>query len=696
MLRALVESAARFEDLPPAGYERVKIRWVIDLCQGAAQAALTGPFEIEKFAPVRGERSGKVSESNLKPALLVDNAKYALGLSAANTLARQSFEHRGFKDILQRAIEATGDAEASQVHEFLHLHWPVQGSGIERKVLDTVKPADRVAFRVGTSEYPFERAALQRFWCDHLREEYSGKPGYCAVCGRHQPILRVLPWQVPLFGLYSCPISSFNASAFDSFGKKQTANSPLCFDCAATASSVLQFLVDSERERHSRVLARDESKGGGKAPLKNQLAVFWLNGLPEAPGGELNFDLEAALAEPMTTSADRDGPPPDPSHADALYGLPWRASASGLEIARTRFYVAVLSPNKSRLVLRDWIDTSLNAVCNKLKRYDDARTIVSADGRSLGRIPVQEMLWALRPWKSRSAGDSANLVRGLVRTAYMGALPPPELLEIAVQRFRVPVRPGRQDETKFETWRQAQAAAIKLVLTYGTEEAITLQSVNIEGRSAQHLCGQLLAILEEAQLRASRWRITAEGRLLHDRAHESGTEARPGLVVARGLHLHSLRLGLTGQADVVEFRPVEDGSAGAVLLPDRDGWWRPFPVEYKRGRPKADSCDQIQLCAQALCLEEMFGAVIEGGALFYGKDRRRTAVPFGDDLRAQTEALAQRMHALYSARVTPAAVYAKKCERCSLYDRCLPRTVSKRGAVKRYMARALRDDRTEP
>src|ERR1039458_7790791 len=75
MLRALVESAARFEDLPPAGYERVKIRWVIDLCQGAAQAALTGPFEIEKFAPVRGERSGKVSESNLKPAQLVDNAK---------------------------------------------------------------------------------------------------------------------------------------------------------------------------------------------------------------------------------------------------------------------------------------------------------------------------------------------------------------------------------------------------------------------------------------------------------------------------------------------------------------------------------------------------------------------------------------------------------------------------------------------
>jgi len=191
-------------------------------------------------------------------------------------------------------------------------------------------------------------------------------------------------------------------------------------------------------------------------------------------------------------------------------------------------------------------------------------------------------------------------------------------------------------------------------------------------------------------------RLTAEGRLLHDRAHQGGTEARPGMVAARGLHLRSLRLGLTGQADVVEFRLVESGGAGAVRLPGRDGWWRPFPVEYKRGRPKADSCDEIQLCAQALCLEEMFGTVVEDGALFYGKDRRRTGVRFDAGLRGQTEALARRMHALYAERLTPAAVYAKKCEKCSLYDRCMPRTVSRRGAVKRYMARALRDDGMEP
>jgi CRISPR-associated exonuclease Cas4 len=185
-------------------------------------------------------------------------------------------------------------------------------------------------------------------------------------------------------------------------------------------------------------------------------------------------------------------------------------------------------------------------------------------------------------------------------------------------------------------------------------------------------------------------RLTSEGRILHEKVHDAGREARPGIVTARGLHLHSFRLGLSGQSDVVEFHQSVPGEAGAVQLPERKGWWRPFPVEYKRGRPKADGCDEVQLCAQALCLEEMLGVAIDGGALFYGVSRRRKTVPLDERLRIRTETLARRLHELYSARVTPPAVYAKKCDRCSLYDRCLPRPASKRGAVKRYIARELR------
>ena len=184
-------------------------------------------------------------------------------------------------------------------------------------------------------------------------------------------------------------------------------------------------------------------------------------------------------------------------------------------------------------------------------------------------------------------------------------------------------------------------------------------------------------------------RLTAEGRILHDRVHEAGAESRSGIVVARGLHLKSARLGLTGQADVVEFHKTDD-PAGAVHLPDRSGWWRPLPVEYKRGRPKADSCDEVQLCAQALCLEEMLGVQIVSAALFYGKTRRRREVPLDASLRLRTEELARRMRELYGARITPEAEYAKKCESCSLQNRCLPRAVSRRSAVRRYLESALK------
>jgi len=115
----------------------------------------------------------------------------------------------------------------------------------------------------------------------------------------------------------------------------------------------------------------------------------------------------------------------------------------------------------------------------------------------------------------------------------------------------------------------------------------------------QHLvfCERQWALIHIEQMWSEN-RLTAEGRALHDRAHDAGSESRPGLRIARGLRLRSLRLGLSGQADVVEFRAAPSG----VSLPAENGLWQPFPVEYKRGRPKPDHCDHVQLCAQALCL----------------------------------------------------------------------------------------------
>jgi CRISPR-associated exonuclease Cas4 len=178
-------------------------------------------------------------------------------------------------------------------------------------------------------------------------------------------------------------------------------------------------------------------------------------------------------------------------------------------------------------------------------------------------------------------------------------------------------------------------------------------------------------------------RFTAEGAIGHERAHRGGGRSGPGIRTAYALALRSLELGLSGVADVVEFHaPGPDAPRGAP--------WRPFPVEYKRGRPKKNDCDRVQLCAQALCLEEMLGTDIPAGALFYGATRRRQDVAFDAALRQSTREAARRFHELVDSGRTPRAAYdAAKCEACSLLPICLPKRTGGRGGVRAYLATAL-------
>lgn len=172
-------------------------------------------------------------------------------------------------------------------------------------------------------------------------------------------------------------------------------------------------------------------------------------------------------------------------------------------------------------------------------------------------------------------------------------------------------------------------------------------------------------------------RYTAEGRLLHERADRLGHERRRGVHTAMALPLASERWGLTGIADVVEFDERE--SATVVR-----------PIEYKRGRPKAHRADEVQLCAQALCLEEMLNVEIDHGALFYGKTRRRKEVTFDNELRALTLDVIASARALFDGNRTPPAVYeAKRCDHCSLIDTCQPQVMGKQRSASRWLARQL-------
>lgn len=186
--------------------------------------------------------------------------------------------------------------------------------------------------------------------------------------------------------------------------------------------------------------------------------------------------------------------------------------------------------------------------------------------------------------------------------------------------------------------------------------------------------------------------LTVEGSLLHERVHDSGQETRDEVVTVRTLPLRSLRLGVVGQADAVEFLRCQGSErAGGVPLGNHAGLWKPFPVEYKRGLPRSDDSHRVQLCCQALCIEEMLGVEVKEGAIFHGTSRRRENVPFTASLRETTKRLIRELHALLSSGVTPVARYGPKCKSCSLVDLCMPKVTRGDRSATRYLAAGFRD-----
>lgn len=190
-------------------------------------------------------------------------------------------------------------------------------------------------------------------------------------------------------------------------------------------------------------------------------------------------------------------------------------------------------------------------------------------------------------------------------------------------------------------------------------------------------CPRQCALIHIEQLWSEN-RFTAEGRVLHEATSEIGTERRRGVRVVSAMPLISRRLGVSGVADLVE------------LHQDGGGRWRPFPVEYKRGKPKAHRADEVQLCAQAMALEEMFQVTLDEGALFYGETRRRMPVPLDAVLRQLTAHVATAARNLLAGLATPAPSYEKrKCANCSLVELCQPRRIERPEPASAWLARQI-------
>lgn len=201
-------------------------------------------------------------------------------------------------------------------------------------------------------------------------------------------------------------------------------------------------------------------------------------------------------------------------------------------------------------------------------------------------------------------------------------------------------------------------------------------------------CKRQWALIDiETQWKENQW--TVEGDLFHEKVHARTAERRADVLIVRDLRVASPTLGVSGACDVVEFHADPAG----IALSGRRGTWQPYPVEYKRGSPKAHRADELQLCCQAMCLEEMLCCEIRHGALFYGESRRRQEVVFTQELRELVRKMLVEMHEYMQRGYTPHVKPQKGCASCSLKDICLPE-IGKKQSVRAYLRDHLQE-RTE-
>jgi CRISPR-associated exonuclease Cas4 len=193
-------------------------------------------------------------------------------------------------------------------------------------------------------------------------------------------------------------------------------------------------------------------------------------------------------------------------------------------------------------------------------------------------------------------------------------------------------------------------------------------------------CPRQCALIHLEQVWAEN-KFTAEGQVLHQKAHQGDDESKAGVKITRSMSVRSFALGIAGQCDVVEFHPACGDFRSQIS--DLKSTSRVVPVEYKRGKPKSHRADEVQLCAQAMCLEEMLGIRISSGSLFYGEKKRRTAVAFDAPLREHVSRTAAELHDMIRSLTTPLAEYQPRlCDACSLIDLCQPKALRfKRGAA---------------
>ncbi|MCY4353347.1 MAG: type I-C CRISPR-associated protein Cas8c/Csd1 [Truepera sp.] len=515
MLRALYDLGRQLRNtsdtFPPVGFYNYgePIRWAVHI---GPESARLESVEIEKPRPYSGR------SSDVQAHALVDEAAYALGVEVdakGKVDKRAGKKHGAFLELLDEAYDFTSDTSLKEA-----IGWVKKASG--EGWLRTDPEWDKVINKAWVSFSPsegalegqhlFELPDMLRFWSEEAQRrceqrDESGRlvQGACAITGKEAPLVAKIPLKVKLNS--TAPLHSLNQDAFVSFvGSASTAKKAhigLGFEAGDTAARAFNYLSNSSNYRQTLVF--DKNSGDS---LKNHIALYWVDLDSEIVVENEQLDSESIL-ERLTMLINNRPDPKDRSKQEvekasqldlprirSFLKQPWAPSDSSRDLRDISFYLAILSPNVGRIALRDWTEVPLEKLQDNMTAYLDALSVVTPSGFRPSPVSIGTIMGALTPIGAKSTTSNPGIQLGLLRCAYRGYPPPQQLLSAAVARFRVP-------SMHKEPWRtHALAAAMKLALTYGTEEVATMQVVDETNTSAPYLYGRQFAIIEQAQERS--------------------------------------------------------------------------------------------------------------------------------------------------------------------------------------------------
>ncbi|GEA17596.1 type I-C CRISPR-associated protein Cas8c/Csd1 [Moorella sp. E306M] len=525
MFKELVDLGRDLEaqdKLPPAGfyYYTEPIRWVVHIWPGSPIKVWLEEVELtNKPRPYDPTRT-----SGERALPFVHEAGYALGVSKqkGGVDKRAAKKHQVFRELIKKFLLSPLVSDFA-LREAVSYVVEVLDKGLVQNDprFGEVQSKDWVSFMLEdgplAGQHLFEHSEVRNFWITELEErclanDKKGKSvtvvGECAVCGSVGTLIGKLPLQVKLLK-GTAPLHCLNEDAFVSYLAGQNiskqAHLGLCLACGDIATRAFNYL--SNNPRHRKNLVRDKNKADS---LANQMAIYWLKAPAPLQVGDSSIDMEDLLANLGSLMVEEriqnkpQAPPADLVQMNRLLDLPWKPRASGLRLDDYAFYLGVLSPNVGRVALREWFSVSLEVLKENLRNFLQALTLVSISGDRCRPVSIAVLAEALD-------SSEPNFIRSLLRAAYLGYRPSAELLVKAVSQLRVFWSKGKRDRPDEERQRleyiQALTALLKLVISYGKEEAVNMEKLDFQRCSKPYLCGRLLAILEEAQLRAASFKL---------------------------------------------------------------------------------------------------------------------------------------------------------------------------------------------